>query len=354
MAENSILRIENISKSFGDTKVIDGLSFNVASGEFLTILGASGCGKTTLLRIIAGLEDADSGKVILDGRDVTQVAANKREVNTVFQSYALFPHMNVYDNVAYSLKIAHISKKEIIYRVTEALLLVGLSGYEKRYPNELSGGQKQRVAIARAIIGHPKILLLDEPLGALDLNLRRKMQTELKNLQKTLGITFIYITHDQEEALNMSDRIAIMRDGVFVQIDNPSVVYDCPQNIYTAQFIGNANILPCDYVRDCNDYCVARFGENVLKLRKNSKKHHEGEKVFASVRGEKILISTDSKEGICATVCEVNFSGGVMRMTAEANGIKITALRYGLDKSIEEGQRVVLKIPPLAGVVVEE
>ncbi len=354
MAENPVLKIENISKSFGTTEVIKELSFDVASGEFLTILGASGCGKTTLLRIISGLEDADCGKVILDGKDVTFAAPDKREVNTVFQSYALFPHMNVYDNVAYSLKISHCSKKEIKKRVAQVLSLVQLSGYEKRYPGELTGGQKQRVAIARAIIGKPKILLLDEPLGALDLNLRRMMQTELKNLQKTLGITFIYITHDQEEALNMSDRIAIMRDGSFIQLDTPSLVYDSPKNIYAAQFIGKANILPCTFVRDCGDYCEAEFGKNVLALRKNSKEFFAGDKLFASVRGEKIEILTKAEDGILSTVCELNFSGGVMRMTLDANGTKITALRYGLDNSIEVGQRVWLKIPPLAGVVVEE
>ena len=354
MVENPILKIESISKAFGNTQVIKELSFDVASGEFLTILGASGCGKTTLLRIISGLEEADGGRVILDGRDVTKADANKREVNTVFQSYALFPHMNVYDNVAYSLKILHCSKKEIKKRVADALSLVQLSGYEKRYPNELSGGQKQRVAIARAIIGRPKILLLDEPLGALDLNLRRTMQTELKNLQKTLGITFIYITHDQEEALNMSDRIAIMKDGGFIQLDTPSLVYDSPKNIYAAQFVGKANILPCTFVRDCGDYCEAKFCENVLMLRKNSQEFKNGDKLFVSVRGEKIEILTEPSDGILSTVCELNFSLGVMRMTLDANGTKITALRYGLDKSIEVGQSVYLKIPPLAGVVVEE
>ena len=207
----SILKLQQIRKSFDHTEVLKGVDLEVAQGEFITLLGASGCGKTTTLRIIAGLELPDSGSVILEGRDITDWEPNKRDVNTVFQNYALFPHMNVADNVGYGLKIRKVPKAEIAERVKQALRLVQLEEYGKRMPDQLSGGQRQRIAIARAVINEPKVLLLDEPLGALDLKLRRQMQLELKRLQKQLGITFIYITHDQEEAINMSDRIGVMQ-----------------------------------------------------------------------------------------------------------------------------------------------
>lgn len=349
-----ILQIDHLNKSFGETAVIRDLSFDVAEGEFLTILGASGCGKTTLLRMICGLEESDDGKIVLDGKDVTRAEPNHRAVNTVFQNYALFPHMNVYDNVAYPLKLVRTSKSEMRQRVSEALSLVQMDGYEKRYPSELSGGQKQRVAIARAVIGRPKILLLDEPLGALDLNLRHAMQGELKNLQKKLGITFLYITHDQEEALNMSDRIAVMRNGSFVQLGTPSEIYDSPKNIYAARFIGEANILSCRFESEMTDAYSVRFGDSRLVLRKNAKSYEVGDPIYAAVRGEKITVKTAGSDGISAIVTKLNFAGGVMRITAEAMGTSITAMRYGLDHSIEIGQQVQLLIPEFAGIAIEE
>ena len=238
-----ILHLESLCKDFGEGNVLNNLSLDVYPGEFLTLLGPSGCGKTTTLRIIAGLEAPSSGRVELEGVDVTELPPEKRHVNTVFQNYALFPHMNVYQNIAYGLKILKVSKQEQHKRVSAALSLVRLSGYEKRMPSQLSGGQRQRVAIARAVVLQPKILLLDEPLGALDLKLRQEMQRELKQLQRDLGITFIYITHDQEEALNMSSRIVVMRNGKIEQIGTPEEVYEHPRTLFTADFIGQSNLL---------------------------------------------------------------------------------------------------------------
>ena len=233
----SILQLRQIRKSFDNTEVLKGIDLEVAQGEFITLLGASGCGKTTTLRIIAGLELPDAGQVILEGQDITNREPNKRDVNTVFQNYALFPHMNVSDNVGYGLKIRKVPKAEIAERVEQALRLVQLEGYGKRMPDQLSGGQKQRIAIARAVINEPKVLLLDEPLGALDLKLRRQMQLELKRLQKRLGITFIYITHDQEEAFALSDRIMVMKEGQIQQLDTPRNLVDHPANEYIERFV---------------------------------------------------------------------------------------------------------------------
>lgn len=351
---NEILRIEELSKSFGETRVIRSLSFTVERGEFLTVLGSSGCGKTTLLRLISGLEDADGGKIILDGCDVTDKEPNLRPVNTVFQNYALFPHMNVFDNIAYPLKVAKTPKDEIKRRVAEVLALVRMSGYEKRYPHSLSGGQRQRIAIARAVVSHPSILLLDEPLGALDLNLRRAMQSELKNLQKQLGITFIYITHDQEEALNMSDRVAVMKDGRFIQIGTPADIYERPEYTYVARFVGEANLLPAVYESECDGGALVKYGADTLRVRLGKKAHSAGDLVHVALRGESISVSDGETDGgIPAVIENLNFAGGVMRITTDTGDAKITALRYGLDSSLEAGERVWLTVPDFAGIICE-
>lgn len=306
----SILQLRQIRKSFDNTEVLKGIDLEVAQGEFITLLGASGCGKTTTLRIIAGLELPDAGQVILEGQDITNREPNKRDVNTVFQNYALFPHMNVSDNIGYGLKIRKVPKAEIAERVEQALRLVQLEEYGKRMPDQLSGGQKQRIAIARAVINEPKVLLLDEPLGALDLKLRRQMQLELKRLQKQLGITFIYITHDQEEAINMSDRIGVMHEGILEQLGTPNEVYYQPQTSYVADFVGNANIL-----------------------------HKNGE-TFA-IRSENILMNG---EAVCtqeAVVVEKSFAGGQLRILfGLPDGQTITASRYGIDNDLQPGQKV--------------
>ncbi len=238
-----LLSLRGLRKTFDTQEAVSGLDLEVLSGEFLTLLGPSGCGKTTTLRIIAGLEMPSAGSVLLDGKDITALAPEKRAVNTVFQNYALFPHMNVAKNIAYGLRMRGAGKEEIARKTAEMLELVQLTGYGKRMPGQLSGGQRQRVAIARSLILSPRILLLDEPLGALDLQLRRQMQVELKRMQQKLGITFIYITHDQEEALLMSDRIALMRGGRFVQVGTPLELYEQPQTAFAASFIGETNLI---------------------------------------------------------------------------------------------------------------
>lgn len=306
----SILQLQQIRKSFADTEVLKGIDLEAGQGEFITLLGASGCGKTTTLRIIAGLELPDSGQVILEGHDITNWEPNRRDVNTVFQNYALFPHMNVADNVGYGLKIRKVPKAQIAERVERALRLVQLEEYGKRMPDQLSGGQKQRIAIARAVINEPKVLLLDEPLGALDLKLRRQMQLELKRLQKQLGITFIYITHDQEEAINMSDRIGVMHEGVLEQMGTPNEVYYRPRTSYVADFVGNANIL-----------------------------HKNGETL--AIRSENIRMDGESVCTQEAIVVEKSFAGGQLRILFRlSDGQLLTASRYGIDNDFQAGETV--------------
>ena len=247
---NHIIEICNITKSFPDKVVLDDVSLNVRQGEFLTILGPSGCGKTTLLRLIAGFNTATSGRILIDGKDMTAVPPHQRPVNTVFQRYALFPNYNVYDNIAFGLKLKQVDKKEIEQRVKRALKMVGMTDYEHRDVQSLSGGQQQRVAIARAIVNRPQVLLLDEPLAALDLKMRKDMQMELKEMHSSLGITFVYVTHDQEEALTLSDTIVVMNEGVIQQIGSPTDIYNEPCNAFVADFIGESNILNATMVRD--------------------------------------------------------------------------------------------------------
>ena len=242
MSEN-ILELKNLNKSYGEQKVLDNLSLNIKKNEFLTLLGPSGCGKTTTLKIIAGFENADSGELIFKNNDISTLPPYKRKVNTVFQKYALFPHMNIFDNIAFGLKLKKLPKDEIKNKVEEMLSLVALKGFEKRSVDSLSGGQQQRVAIARALINKPEILLLDEPLGALDLKLRKEMQIELKKIQQEVGITFVFVTHDQEEALTMSDTIIVMNKGIIQQMGTPQDIYNEPANAFVADFIGESNIL---------------------------------------------------------------------------------------------------------------
>lgn len=394
MAEVS-LELKEIKKSFTEGEaVLDNISLEISKGEFITLLGSSGCGKTTTLRIIAGLEQPDAGSVWLDGREVTGLEPNQRDVNTVFQNYALFPHMNVAENIGYGLKLKKVPKSEIRKKVFQMLELVQLEGYEKRKPSELSGGQKQRVAIARALVNNPKVLLLDEPLGALDLQLRRAMQIELKHLQKKLGITFIYITHDQEEAINMSDRIAVMKDGRIEQIGTPDEIYNHPKTSYVATFVGNANILHGVAESIQGENAIVKIGNDrvIVKLETSQQdtgdtggKQHlaAGEKVTLAVRSENILLQeaavigdtgTDHRDavdisvadgsldahnknsvsGLQATVTEKNFAGGQLRVTLKlSDGTQLIASRYGIDASVAEGQTVRCSFLPTDAVLVD-
>ena len=394
MAEVS-LELKEIKKSFTEGEaVLDNISLEISKGEFITLLGSSGCGKTTTLRIIAGLEQPDAGSVWLDGREVTGLEPNQRDVNTVFQNYALFPHMNVAENIGYGLKLKKVPKSEIRKKVSQMLELVQLEGYEKRKPSELSGGQKQRVAIARALVNNPKILLLDEPLGALDLQLRRAMQIELKHLQKKLGITFIYITHDQEEAINMSDRIAVMKDGRIEQIGTPDEIYNHPKTSYVATFVGNANILhgaaesiqgQNAIVKIENDKVIVKLETSQQNTEDTGGKQHlaAGEKVTLAVRSENILLQeaavigntgtdngdtvdisvaggisdihdANSISGLQATVTEKNFAGGQLRVTLKlSDGTQLIASRYGIDASVAEGQTVRCSFLPTDAVLVD-
>ena len=276
-----LIDLKNITKTYDDTDVLKDINLYIRDGEFLTLLGPSGCGKTTMLRLIAGFTLPDNGQILVDGKDISGVPPYRRQVNTVFQKYALFPHLNVFDNIAFGLKIQKLPKDEIESRVNEMMELVNLAGYGSRYIDQLSGGQQQRVAIARALVNRPRVLLLDEPLGALDLKLRKGMQIELKRMQQKLGITFIYVTHDQEEALTMSDTIVVMNEGVIQQIGTPADIYNEPKNVFVAKFIGESNIIPGTMLEDYRvrfhniDFeCVdAGFGRNTRTLRRRAARH---------------------------------------------------------------------------------
>nr|MDD6335631.1 ABC transporter ATP-binding protein [bacterium] len=310
--EEIILSLQNIQKSFDGQGVLHGIDVDIYRGEFVTLLGPSGCGKTTTLRIIAGLETPDEGRVLLNGADVTHLPPEKRNVNTVFQNYALFPHMNVQKNIAYGLKIRKAAREDIQRRVDAVLRQVQLEGFGKRMPSQLSGGQRQRVAIARAVVNNPDILLLDEPLGALDLQLRRQMQTELKSLQRELGITFIYITHDQEEALNMSNRIAVMNKGRFEQIGTPENIYEHPQSRYVAQFIGQANILEGVVEQSTNGCSLVKTQAGSMTVLGD---FSVGEHVAVCVRAERIDYGDTAPEGfhLPGTISMHSYIGGVLR-----------------------------------------
>lgn len=311
-----MVKLVDVIKSFSNEAdaALKGISLDIKEGEFLTILGPSGCGKTTTLRIIAGFEHADSGNVYIDGDEVSSKAPYERNVNTVFQSYALFPHLNVFDNVSFGLIIKKLKAEEIKSRVSNMLKTVQMEGYENRMPDQLSGGQKQRVAIARAIVNNPKVLLLDEPLGALDLKLRRQMQLELKHLQKKLGITFVFVTHDQEEAMTMSDRICVMNNGLIEQIGTPEEIYEKPNTRFVADFIGEANIFEGVVEEAVNGYISVRIEDGqVVQLRGDGLTC--GDKVCFALRPERLRFksSPDCSPCLSVTLKERNYTGSVLK-----------------------------------------
>ena len=324
-----ILRLEGLSKDFGEGPVLNNVSLDVYPGEFLTLLGPSGCGKTTTLRIIAGLEQPTSGRVYLEGEDVTPLPPEKRHVNTVFQNYALFPHMNVFQNIAYGLRVMKVSKQEQRERVQAALSLVRLSGYEKRMPSQLSGGQKQRVAIARAVVLQPKILLLDEPLGALDLKLRQEMQKELKQLQQHLGITFIYITHDQEEALNMSSRIVIMRNGCIEQMGTPEEIYEHPHTLFTADFIGQSNLLHGTVASvNGHEMTLEIDGMSIPAVASEAMTPAVGDRVVLCLRPQRIRYGSQPQHGMAlkGVIHSKEYTGGMQHTQIQLNHLLLNAV----------------------------
>ncbi|MCD8369820.1 MAG: ABC transporter ATP-binding protein [Clostridiales bacterium] len=353
--DKPIISLEGVEKRYGSNLVVKKMNLEIGEGEFLTLLGPSGCGKTTTLRMIAGFEEASAGVIRVEGESIENKEPFQRNVNTVFQNYALFPHMTVFKNVAYGLTIKKVPKAEIEKRVGEMLRMVQLEGYEKRKPDELSGGQKQRVAIARALVNQPRVLLLDEPLGALDLKLRKQMQIELKRLQKKLGITFIYVTHDQEEALTMSDRIAVMHDGVIEQLDVPAEIYDHPKTKFVAGFIGESNIF---------DGTVSEINGEVLtvqteagRMRVCGEGFAVGEAMHVAIRPEYMMVSREPAEGfdLPGTVKDFIYQGTVVKTALDLkNGQEVKYSRFEQDHSVSEGDRVYVFWNPEKAVAIRK
>ena len=316
MEKNKLIELKGISKSYDGETILHSIDLYIRDKEFITLLGPSGCGKTTTLRILGGFETPDDGDVYLEGKKITDLPAYKRPINTVFQRYALFPHLNVFENIAFGLRLQKISGEEIAKRVKEMLALVNLRGFERRHITTLSGGQQQRVAIARALINNPKILLLDEPLGALDLKLRKDMQIELKNIQKKTGITFIYVTHDQEEALSMSDTIVVMAGGKIQQIGSPTDIYNEPKNAFVADFIGESNILDGIMLEDKK----AKFSGHIFDCVDGG--FEKNERVDIVVRPEDVDVVPVEKGMLTGTVSSVTFKGVHYEIIVDIGGFK--------------------------------
>jgi len=346
------IQLEELTKAFGEHLAVAGISLDMPPGEFFTLLGPSGCGKTTTLRMIAGFERPTSGRIMLDGSDVARVPSHQRNVNTVFQSYALFPHLDVAKNVAFGLKYHKLDKRERAKRVGEALELVNLTEYAQRKADQLSGGQQQRVALARALVLRPQVLLLDEPLGALDAQLRKSLQVELKALQAELGITFVFVTHDQEEALTMSDRIAVMSKGVVEQAASPREIYEEPQTVFVADFLGVSNLLAAEAIGHEGGACAVRIGDRVFHCRQGEIDARGDVKVM--IRPERIVIEPHSEAGderLPGIVERSVFLGGSHEVHVRVLGgelLKATVANDGRDVpvSLEPGAAVSLRLPP--------
>jgi len=357
-ASPTVVRIDHVTKEFGSYLAVEDADFGIAGGEFFSMLGPSGCGKTTTLRMIAGFEQPTRGRILLDDQDVSQVPPYKRDVNTVFQQYALFPHMTVFDNVAYGLRSNRVGKEEVRTRVREMLDVVRLPEFAERKPAQLSGGQQQRIALARALVNRPKALLLDEPLGALDLKLRQGMQLELKRIQQELGITFVFVTHDQEEALTMSDRIAVMTQGRVDQIGTPTEIYHQPASVFVAGFIGTANLLPVTVTAaDADTIAVESQLVGRLVVPSGGQQFAVGTDVTLMVRPERLRVGPSSADGVEATLTSVVFQGPVLRCQARTDiGTDLVA-HVGMGEmstGVEPGDRVRLAWDQNAGYLVPE
>ncbi|MDQ2994555.1 MAG: spermidine/putrescine ABC transporter ATP-binding protein PotA [Pseudomonadota bacterium] len=328
-----IIQCRHISKSFNDQHALINIDLEVRNGEFLTLLGPSGCGKTTLLRILAGFVRPDEGQVLLNGADITRVPPEQRHINMVFQNYALFPHMNVYDNVAFGLRCQGLHEDEVAKRVDDALAMVRLATFAHRKPEHLSGGQQQRVAIARAVVNRPLVLLLDEPLSALDYSLRKNMRIELKQLQRELDITFIFVTHDQEEALSMSDRIAVFNHGHIEQVDTARQVYEEPKTLFTAQFIGEANIFNTE-VQTANEQEISVRIEGEIYHFENKKRHHAGDMIHVIIRPEDIQVWNegeikDTSNMLTGHIMEVIYKGSTVDLILRLpSGMQLSATEF--------------------------
>jgi spermidine/putrescine transport system ATP-binding protein len=350
MAEDRSVAIalENVSKRFGGSAAVSDVSLSIYAGEFFSLLGPSGCGKTTTLRMIAGFEVPDEGRIVLQGRDVTSVFSNRRPVNMVFQQYALFPHMSIYDNVAFGLKVKRVPRREHRERVLDMLRVVRLEGFETRRPRQLSGGQQQRVALARALVNRPAALLLDEPLGALDVKLRKQMQLELKRIQTELGTTFVYVTHDQDEALAMSDRIAVMNNGRVEQIAGPREIYEHPATAFVADFVGSLNALELQIDEVVGGYAVMRTGEHGRVVLTAPPGTRPGTTLRVAVRPERVRISTTPASAanggsrLDGTVAEVVYLGMYTQFHVATTAGRIVATRLADE----------LASPPEVGVAV--
>ncbi len=361
--EGAAIVIDHVTKTFGDFMAVEESTFEIRTGEFFSMLGPSGCGKTTTLRMIAGFEQPTSGRVMLAGADVSKVPPYRRDVNTVFQNYSLFPHMTVFDNVAFGLRVrrsSRASKSEIRSRVQEMLELVRLPDMADRKPAQLSGGQQQRIALARALVNRPKALLLDEPLGALDLKLRQSMQLELKRIQRELGITFVFVTHDQEEALTMSDRIAVMCQGRVEQIGRPTDIYNSPSSVFVAGFIGTANLLPVRVTELRGDLAtVTTRDDSVLSVGGCGEGVSVGDEVTLMVRPERLTVHPPGSaiNGVSATLMSLVFQGPVLRCeatTSRGTAMVAHVAPHELPESVRPGTEVVLAWEPDAAYLVPE
>ncbi len=351
--------LTNLRKQYGDFVAVENTTLNVKKGEFLTFLGSSGCGKTTTLRMIAGFEDPTEGSILIGGKHAEHLPPNKREVNTVFQNYALFPHLTIRENIAFGLKLQKVKKAEIKERVENIIKLVKLEEHADKSPDQLSGGQKQRVAIARAIVNNPKVLLLDEPLGALDLKLRKEMQLELKQLQRELEITFIYVTHDQEEALTMSDRIVVMNKGRIEQVGTAHEIYERPQTKFVAQFIGETNLFEDVEIleKNGNDYIVAIGSEKVST--DSMKDFKPGEKVHISIRPENMKLSRtpmEGRESIAVTYDSNIYVGNISKFVVFTDqGRRLTASEFSEDAgTFNKGDKVYINWIPERAVMIRK